>query len=202
MKKNLVLTVCILSSAFTSLAQRFGHGIGVATFTYHDNVYDKEKGIAITYSPVFFFAEGRKTSFSAGMPVMLGVSNGIFGYKGYLADGTYRESTHNFMLNLPVIINFNIGAGAVKDAGYYGFFIGTGPGFNMSPVTYSRYKGEDIQNGTDHRAGIGLNFNIGMRILPQAPKNYRQNFECKLSIFSSEYGTRPFISMLSGAYNF
>lgn len=199
MKKSL-LTVCILLSALPSLAQHFRHGIGITSFVYSDDVYEKERGIALTWSPVYYFAEGKKTSFSAGIPLTIGVTNGIFGFKGELADGTYRETTHNFMLHVPFIINFNLGAGAVKDAGYYGFFVGMGPGFNLSPVTYFQYKGEDTQNGTDHRANVGLHVNAGVRIL--TPKNNRQNFEVRGSIFTTGSGTKPFISSLSGILNF
>lgn len=204
MRKNLLLTVFILFTAIPSLAQHFKHGVGTSLYFYQDNVFKDQVGFAINYSPVYFFAEAKKTSFSVGMPVTFGLSNGMFGYISNYEDGRTVESTTKFMLNIPVIFNFNFGGGAVKNGTMkHGFFIGGGPGVNVSPISYFQYGGtvDDYvaENGDHSRAVVGANYNFGWRV---APGEHRSYFELKINGFKGVTGKKPDVAMITCMWNF
>lgn len=202
MKKNLLLIVFILISAFPSLAQRMKHGLGTSMFFYGDKVFEDQVGLAITWSPVCFFAEKTKTSFSVGIPAAFGLSNGMFGFISHYEDGRSVESHTKYMLHIPVIFNFNFGAGAVGGGKMkHGFFVGGGPAFNVSPVSYFQYGGEVAfaENGHHARAVVGGDFNAGWRV---APGNRRSNLEVKISTFKGFTGRQPDMVLIGCIFNF
>lgn len=195
MKKNLLLTVFITFCALSTFAQHFRHGVGTGIYVEHDNEYRTQVGLTLTYSPMFFFVERANTALSIGIPITVGISNGAFGYNMQWKDGR-MESTYNYMLDVPAILNFNW-----HTHQKHSFFVGGGPGFHMSPVTYFRYSSGDYwEGGTDNREAFTINANAGMRI--GLGRKQRHNLELKIASAAGITGHKPQMFTATCAFNF
>ena len=113
MNKLLLLTAssCLLWVQ-TSIAQHFTQGFGVGGYT--SEVSDRliyMNYFGLTYSPSFHFAEREKSSFSVGIPVTVGIG----GPDHYLRGSDFGDDEiTGVFVHVPVIVNFNWGAGATK----------------------------------------------------------------------------------------
>jgi hypothetical protein len=64
---------------------------------------------AIMYSPRVNFMETGNTSFSVGIPLSFGIS-------GTYNSQDYENNTLGLMLDVPLMFNYNYGAGSTKEA--------------------------------------------------------------------------------------
>lgn len=164
MKKTfLSLTIFLLASA-AGFSQSFSHGVALNVFvsTAPGNKAGANGGI--TYSPRFNFVEAENLSVSVGIPISLGLAGSYnSSYNSYY--GTTSSNTLSFMLNAPVIINLNIGAGATPDAdSRIGFFIGGGFGYHYADFNITD---DPVDNGIETKttfSTIGPVGNAGLRI--------------------------------------
>ena len=141
MKKNLLVLLVSVLSATAGFSQSFMHGVGLNLFVATAPGGKAAVDGGITYSPRFNFIEQDNMSVSIGIPFTVGVSG------SYSADynsqyGSSSSNTLSVMLNAPLIINLNMGAGSTKTTeSRFGYFIGGGFGYH-----YGTYNVSDILN--------------------------------------------------------
>lgn len=169
MKQKINLTLLLLVGLATvAQAQRFTNSAGL-TFEY---IYGTVGGAApksnnliltpyyITYSPRFNMLETGSTSLSIGAPVgiYIGGYSGTVNYSQFGFSSTINDSGWLFGYELPVVLDFNLGKGAIRDNdSRLGAYIGTGYSysrFNIFGSHYSNYHGTSI--GPLIRGGVRL----------------------------------------------
>ncbi|SFW73879.1 hypothetical protein [Chitinophaga sancti] len=125
MKKSLLIALLCLSAFFTSQAQHFTNGLGIALI--HDETkYSKDNPyIALAYTPGFTFKENSKYSFSINAPVRIGYAQ--YYYTQTYGSVTVSDDWKSYLFQVPLMFNFNYGAGSSQKArGRIGFFGGAG----------------------------------------------------------------------------
>jgi outer membrane protein W len=197
MKKILVLAACGLSLSLTSFAQHFRNGLGVGIYV-EDAPYDDTKvGLSLTYSPTLFFAEQEKTSFSVGIPISLGVHAGTTGDYFYNGYNEYTRVSAGVMVDIPAIVNFNYGAGAVMGSrDKWGFFVGGGYGYHM---TTQQYVGDSYEETFTNNT-FGITGNAGFRI--GLGTRRRHNLEVKFSYMKGLTDYKPNVYGVNCLFNF
>jgi hypothetical protein len=169
MKKCLfVLSVCVLA-ATAGFSQSFMHGAGLNIFVATAPGGKAAVDGGFTYSPRFNFIEQENMSVSVGIPFTVGVSG------SYSADynsdyGSSSSNTLSLMLNAPVIINLNMGAGSTKTTeSRFGFFVGGGFGYHYGTYNISDVLNQD-EDYTVHKlntfgpvGNAGIRFGVGRR---------------------------------------
>lgn len=124
MNKVLFL-LCMFFSVTASFSQSFMHGAGFSVFVGTVKGGEASANWGVTYSPRFNFLETETMSVSVGIPLSLGAS-GSYNSRGY------GENNLSVMLNAPLIVNLNMGAGSTRDdESRFGFFVGAGFGYHF-----------------------------------------------------------------------
>ena len=188
MKQKINLTLLLLVGLATvAQAQRFTNSAGL-TFEY---IYGTVGGAApksynliltpyyITYSPRFNMLETGSTSLSIGAPVgiYIGGYSGTVNYSQFGFSSTINDSGWLFGYELPVVLDFNLGKGAIRDNdSRMGAYIGTGYSysrFNIFGSHYSNYHGTSI--GPLIRGGV--RFRLGAYNIASFGLFYKQGRE-------------------------
>jgi hypothetical protein len=112
MKRFFLLAAICLAGVKSAEAQRFIHGAGVGIFVEDARMTDAKGSFTLTYSPRLSFAETENTSLSIGIPLNIGFSGSYNAV--YTSDNYYEENTLGYMINVPLMFNFNIGAGSAR----------------------------------------------------------------------------------------
>lgn len=173
MKKSLFIALICLSTFLTGQAQHFTNGLGVALI--HDETkYSKDNpNISIAYTPGWTFGENRKYALSVNAPLRVGYSRY---YYNAAADGVQvTDNWKSYIIQLPLMFNFNYGAGSSQKArNRVGFFVGAG-----YAAQYRIYKESYSDNitGANYKAtatefSTGVAFNGGIRFA--VGKSYRR----------------------------
>ncbi|WPQ61554.1 hypothetical protein SIO70_24650 [Chitinophaga sancti] len=199
MKKVLLLATVALSCMQSSFAQHFKNGFGAGISVEDAQYMDTKVNFTFTYSPALFFAEQENTSFSVGIPISFGVNGG---YSSDAYDGYYYNSTSSigFMLDIPVILNFNYGAGAVKGGHKkWGFFAGAGYGYHLSTDEYSNYYDDNGNYKTSDNSTLGVTGNAGFRI--GMGHRRRHNLEIKFTYMKGLTSYRPNVYGVNCIFN-
>lgn len=167
MKKCFFTLGIIVLCAAAGFSQSFMHGVGLNVFVATAPGGKAAVNGGFTYSPRFNFIEDENMSVSVGIPFTVGISG------SYSADynsqyGSSSSNTLSLMLNAPLIINLNMGAGSTKTTeSRFGYFVGGGFGYH-----YGTYNVSDILNGDDevHKlntfgpvGNAGIRFGVGHR---------------------------------------
>lgn len=165
MKKYLFgIALCTLA-ATAGFSQSFSHGVGLNIFVATAPGGKAAVNGGFTYSPRFNFIEQEDMSVSVGLPFTIGVSG------SYSADynsqyGSSSSNTVSVMINAPVLINLNMGAGANKTTERrFGYFAGGGFGYhygtyNLSDILNDDYTVEKL-NTFGPVGNAGLRFGVG-----------------------------------------
>ncbi len=155
--KNIVITALAVIFSQLTFSQTFMHGVGIVTFVQASPGYSTAVTGGFTYSPKVSFMETDNTSLSVGIPLSAGLS-GSYSYS------TYGGETGNIglMVDAPLILNFNVGAGSGKEtASRFGFFTGGGFGYHASSNQATDLYGNNYSYKV---AGFGPVGNLGFRI--------------------------------------
>ena len=168
MKKCFFTFGIIVLCTAAGFSQSFMHGAGLNVFVATAPGGKAAVNGGFTYSPRFNFIEDKNMSVSVGIPFTVGVSG------SYSADynsqyGSSSSNTLSLMLNAPVIINLNMGAGSTKTTeSRFGYFVGGGFGYH-----YGTYNISDILNNDDETVhklntfgpvgNAGIRFGVGRR---------------------------------------
>jgi hypothetical protein len=197
--KKLLFSAILSFLAISGFSQSFMHGVGVSIYVTKINATDIGAFGGVTYSPRINFVETESLSLSAGIPLSVGMS-GTYSYNsmnGY----TSEYNSLRFMMNAPVIINLNLGAGSTKDnESRFGFFVGGGYGyhygdFNVFKIDENGYLYQDNATLGVH----GPAANVGIRI---AVGSHKKNIETRLSYMKGITEGKPSIFGMAALFNF
>lgn len=197
MKKILFLAACGLTFSLSTVAQHFRNGIGAGFFVEDAPYSDAKVAFSFTYAPTLFFAEREHTSFSVGIPISLGVHIGTSNAYYYDDYVEYSRVDGGLMMDIPAIVNFNYGAGAIKGGhDKWGFFVGGGYGYHLSTEQYfDDYYDETFTNYT-----FGITGNAGFRIA--LGQRRRHNIEVKFSYMKGLTNYKPDVYGVNCLFNF
>jgi len=195
-----VLTLCLFVSA--AYSQTFRQGVGLSAhcgfLSNEDN--DLTFSSALNYTPRFHFMEKKNISLSVGLPVSVGFSG------GYSYDGDFEEYDSNddvnFMINAPLMIDFNWGAGANRETKKrFGLFVGVGAGFHYGDFLERKYDADNLYYYTQNRsvASFGHAVNFGMRF---ATGRRQKNIELRFSIHDGVNKPRATVLGVGTHFNF
>ena len=193
MKKLLLSGIVALLSGYVS-AQSFMNGIGIIGMVQTAPNLSSFSGGGLTYNPRFNFLEMGTNSLSIGLP-MSAVLSGTATYKtSYYYD---NSSSLGAMVNLPLILNFNFGAGATRARGqHFGFFVGGGAGYHISTHEYTSDQGDVYQDDVSAfgaAANAGIRFGVGRR---------SKNFELRYSYMKVSDDYKSNVNGFAGIFNF
>lgn len=147
-----ILALCLSSIAFS---QTFMQGVGVNVVLQSSSGFNADPAGAIMWSPRVTFMETDNSSLSVGMPMSFGISGS---YNSQNVD----NNSLAFMFDLPLLFNYNYGAGSTKEAeDKFGFFGGAGFGYHSNQYTATDYFG---YANTAKMAGFGPVGNVGVRL--------------------------------------
>jgi len=159
MKKSFLFLLVGLLSATVSFSQSFMHGAGfnvvVATASGGKTaVYE-----GLSYTPRVNFIEQENLSVSVGIPFTVGLS-GSYNSRN---DGYSEGNTLSFMLNAPLLVNLNMGAGSSKEnEDRFGYFVGAGFGYHYG--TFNISDALDGNYAATKSSTVGPVANAGVRI--------------------------------------
>ncbi|MFT3823126.1 MAG: hypothetical protein QM731_04365 [Chitinophagaceae bacterium] len=190
MKKMIVLLVMAFA-ATTAFSQTFMHGAGVNIFVSKVSGADASVYGGFSYSPRVTFLETETLSLSAGIPLSIGLA-GSYSYNSDLY-GSEEENSLRFMLNAPLIVDLNIGAGSTKEnESRFGFFVGGGFGLHYGDFLVIKedegrgYSYQDKASSTTY----GPAGNVGFRL---AVGSHQKNIETKFSFMKGINDYKPTI---------
>ena len=203
MKKVFLLATLCLAGVKASQAQHFTHGVGVGIFVEDAKRTEAKGSFSLTYSPRLSFAEEEKTSLSIGIPLNVGLS-GSYSYVFIDGYGYYEENALKYMINVPLMLNFNFGAGSVRGCeDRMGFFIGAGYAYHVGSVNEHFFD----QNGYEYKmpesntkSSTGPAANIGMRIGVGYKK--KRNIEIRTSYMKGVSSYKPHVIGVNCLFNF
>jgi len=201
MKKTLLLAAFCLAGLKSTFAQHFTHGLGAGIFVEDSKTTSARPSFAFSYSPRFSFLENENSSVSVGIPLSVGFSGSYNAYYNSY-DGYYEDNSLGYMINVPVMINFNFGAGSFKgNKSKWGFFVGAGYGFHTGTVDYDVYDEYGSSYTTSEtRTTTGLAANAGMRIGLGYRKKH--NLEIRTSYMKGVGDYKPDIFGVVCLFNF
>lgn len=202
--RKLILSFCLCSAVSTAFSQSFMHGAGIVVLGGYTQSGDFTFAEGFTYSPRFNFLENEKLSVSVGIPLSVGVSATT------TTSYTYNGSNYNygddysigFVVNLPVIVNLNMGRGSTKEnRTKFGYFVGAGFGYHHGDFITTDYydqngniiDGTTTENNFGPAANAGLRFGVGKK---------HKNIELRFSYFKGLNDQKPNIFGISGLFNF
>lgn len=159
----------------STVAQQFRFGVGGGIMSQD---VQEDLTYFLTVNPGVYFPVSKRVSFSLDLPVKAGYSGGSL--VPYSYDGApYSLNTSGYAMSVPLMMNFNFGAGAVKgkkdtvgaarwstinrEEGF-GFFVGGGI---ASHYTVEKVKRQDFRNewtDTYYYQSMGIMVNAGIRI--------------------------------------
>ena len=195
--KKITLIAAMTLACFAGFSQSFMHGAGLNVFVANASGGQTYVNGSISYCQRFNFIEQEDMSVSVGVPFTVGVS-GSYSANYNSQYGSSSSNTLSFMLNAPVIINLNMGAGSTKEAeSRFGYFVGAGFGYH-----YGTYNISDIINGDE----VGTKFsamgpvgNAGVRF---AVGSGSHNIEVRLQYMKGINDVKPNIFSAGAAFNF
>lgn len=199
MKKCTLLVALLFPVAF-AFSQSFTHGVGLSVFVTTASGGNAAVGEGVTYSPRFNFLENEDFSLSVGVPLTIGISGSYSSnYNSY--SGTTTDNTLGLLLNAPVIVNFNFGAGSSKDnESRFGFYIGGGAGYHYGK--YNVDSTDSYGNGYTYQAsinGIGVAGNAGIRF---AVGRGTHNVDAKVMYMKAMDNSKANIFGIGALFNF
>lgn len=196
MKKCFLALSVIMLSAGAAFSQSFMHGAGLNVFVATAAGGKASVNGGVSYSPRFNFIEQEDMSVSVGIPFTVGVS-GSYNSRYDSQYGGSSSNTLSVMLNAPLLVNLNMGAGSTKEAeSRFGYFVGAGFGYH-----YGTFNISDILNdeGTTKTSTMGPVGNAGVRF---GVGNGSHSVEVRLQYMKGINDVKPNIYSAGAAFNF
>ena len=198
MKKIFLFASFVFTTALAG-AQTFLHGAGTGfSVTTMKNAETAVFG-TLMYNPRFTLTETESSSLTIGLPLTFGFA-GEYSYSSYYGE----QSDLRYVLNAPLILNMNWGAGSSKiTEDRFGFFVGGGFGINTGNFVveetivdggfeYISY-GKQTVTTYGPAANAGVRFGVG---------NKTKNIEILLSYMKGINDNKPNSYALQAAFNF
>ncbi|WP_440135262.1 hypothetical protein [Chitinophaga sancti] len=200
MKKLLLIAFIAFAFVQSSFSQRFKAGVGAGISIETADYMDTKANFGFTFSPALFFAEAENSSFSVGIPLSLGVNEGYSSDYGNYG-GVYGGTSIGLMLDVPVIVNFNYGAGALKGGSQkWGFFVGGGYGYHLTTANYYYNYDNNGNYKSTENSTLGVTANAGFRI--GTGRRHRHNIEVKFSYMKGLTDYKPDVYGVNCIFNF
>jgi hypothetical protein len=201
MKRIVFISILCIVVIKSSFSQTFTQGLGLSFVTDKSSAADANMSFVVTYSPRFNFLEKDNSSLSVGIPLSFGPSGAFTTRKSNEPYESERPET--YILSIPVILNFNVGAGSSRynDSGS-GFFAGAGFGYHFGAAAEKTI--DVISSGYsrttyNHKGTIGPVVNAGIRIGVGGDTHH---FEIKTTYMKGINTLKPNIYSLSVLFNF
>ena len=199
MKKFFALLV-VSFSVIQGFSQTFMHGAGVNVFVSKVSGADASVYGGFSYSPRVTFLETESLSLSAGIPLSIAVAGSYnYNYNSYY--GSEEENTLRLLINAPVMVDLNFGAGSTKEnESRFGFFVGGGFGINYGHFLVPGSDGYgDTYSVRKTSTTYGPAANAGFRIA--VGQNFH-NIETKLSFMKGINDYKASIFGVNVSFNF
>ena len=196
--KKIFLLDLVIFMASTAFSQSFMHGVGLGFLFGQTKESDLSFYGGVTYSPRFNFIETESMSVSVGIPLSVGISGSYnySNYNGYVEE----ENTLGFMLNAPIMINLNGGAGSTKEnESRFGYFFGGGFGYHYGKYNLSEVLSYDDPPKKVEPSTIGPAANAGFRI---AVGSHMKNIEGRFSFMKGITNAKPNVYGMAVLFNF
>ncbi|WP_315816407.1 hypothetical protein [Paraflavitalea speifideaquila] len=143
--RRLTVMLCLVLATYSLSAQgpEFMHSFGGKYLFYSNS--DGVTGGALLYSPRVNLSSGGNNTFSVGTHLALGFS----------AQSGAGGSSSSFILDLPLVAEYNVGFGATKDAeGGFGGYMGAGYGIHRVSMQTDYYSGKASVHGPVFTGGV------------------------------------------------
>lgn len=203
MKKTVfVLSLIIFASSASS--QSFLHGAGVGFVASNpSSPYVKTKVFAtFHYYPQVAFVETESFSVSAGIPLTVGFT-GTYNASYSSRGDSYEENTLLGLIQIPLMVNFNGGAGSSKqNEQRFGYFAGGGFGYHSTGIDellMTDQFGNDLGTKKYYAKGFGPAANAGIRF---AVGSRQKSIEVRFSYMKGLKEYKPSMFGLNAAFNF
>lgn len=169
--------------------RRFKVGTGISVMLQPVAGYRVVGSFGFVFSPQYIFDRKNGSSLSLGMPVTIGFSE--------LDDSTRIDWRPGIMVNLPLILNYNVEPASIKEGrSRFGYFAGGGIAYHYNHYTAAR----DYETTTQQVNGFGPVVNAGIRL---SIKKYRtQNMELRFSYMKMMAESRSDVFGISYLVNF
>ena len=155
--KILFLSFSLFVSCSIGFSQSFINGIGIAVISTGGTGFSSFVTGGITYSPRVNISESDHSSISIGIPLSIGLSTSTTDASG--------AGTASVMLNVPLLLNFNMGCGATRESDEkFGFFAGGGLGYHLAAYANTYGNTGNNADGTTTVNAFGPVANAGVRI--------------------------------------
>jgi hypothetical protein len=198
--KKIIFSVSLFFSCLIGYSQSFMHGAGIGIFVANNPVMDAAISGTFSYSPRYNFIETDALSVSVGVPLNIGISGSYsFNYSSYY--GSEENNTLGFMVNAPLMVNLNVGAGSSRETeSRFGFFVGGGFGLHYGDVgrLVTDQYGDPLYK-SQYSAVYGPAGNAGIRI---AVGRNQKNIEIRLSYMKGVDDTKTNIFGVNTMFNF
>jgi len=200
MKKYILACMVIMLATANSFSQSFMHGVGLNVFVATAPGGKAAVNEGITWSPRFNFIEQDNMSVSVGIPVTVGASFSYSAdYNSYY--GSSSNSSFSVMINAPLLINLNMGAGATKETERrFGYFIGGGFGYHYG--TYNLSDAIYYDNGDYVTAKLNTFGPVGNAGVRFAVGRHTHNVEVRLQYMKGLNDSKANIYGAGAAFNF
>ncbi|MBI3883295.1 MAG: hypothetical protein HY305_03525 [Sphingobacteriales bacterium] len=198
--KVFLLSIALFLISSISFSQTFMHGAGVSIIVAAPEGSNTSIAPGLTYSPRINFIETESLSVSLGIPLSIGFS-GNYSATSSTYGGTKESNTLGLSLQVPLMINLNIGRGATKEnKGKVGYFVGTGYGYYQGAyvVTQSDLYGNETKKSISYNTA-GPALNAGVRI---GVGRAHKNIEIRLGYLKGVSSTKSDIFSLAALFNF
>ncbi|MGN6492209.1 MAG: hypothetical protein ACTHLE_09460 [Agriterribacter sp.] len=201
MRKTLISLIFVIVVQQVS-SQTFLHGAGVGLMASDPavtSVYGTKVFFTLHYYPQVTFMETETYSVSAGVPLTVGLSgsyNASYSSRG----DSYEENSLLAVMQVPLMVNFNGGAGATKESEQrFGYFIGGGFGYHSTGIGYLTDEFGNELDGKKYSKGFGPAANAGIRF---AVGSNQKNIEVRFSYMKGLKDAKPSMFGLNAAFNF
>lgn len=199
--RKILVSLFIIISVQQASSQTFLHGAGVGFAVANSKTAGQDAKVFGTfhYYPQVTFVESETYSVSAGIPLTVGLS-GSYSANFSSRGDSYEENSLLAMLQMPLMVNFNGGAGSTKETEQrFGYFIGGGFGYHSTGIGYYTDEFGNELDGKQYSKGFGPAANAGVRF---AVGSNQKNIEVRFSFMKGLKDAKPSVFGLNAAFNF
>lgn len=199
MLNRLKLSILFCLLVQTSFSQKFMHGAGTGVFINFSSGIEPAIPTVLSYAPRINCFENGDLSVSAGIPFSIGFA--ISDYADFNSSpGLDMESIFTYVINIPAMVNLNIGAGASKQTTKrFGVFIGGGFAYQYGRYVLDGYDAYTGGHTTVNESSLGPAGNLGLRF---AVGRHQKNIETRLSYMRSLKEDRTSAIGIVALFNF
>jgi hypothetical protein len=178
-------------------SQSFSHGAGLSIFVATASGGSSAVNGGFVYSPRINFIEQDNLSVSAGIPFSIGLS-GSYSSSYNSNYGSSTSNTLSVMVDAPLVINLNIGAGSTKETeSRFGYFVGGGFGYH-----YGTYNLSDVLNEENVSTRFSATGPVGNAGIRFAVGRGSHNIEVRFQYMKGLNDTKPNIFGIGSLFNF